>query len=131
MAIRVLAILLLGASSTGCMSRGPPVVPVSGILKCNGHPIANLQLSFIPTTGPASTGMSDSTGRFKLIVTPKQDGAVVGTHTVIVSYNPPPDEFHPAPSNLDEILAKFGSPESSPLKVEISQAKDNLEINLD
>lgn len=117
----------------GCDSGGPKVVPVSGVLTRNGQPVPNLEVYFMPTHGRNSVGMADAQGRFTLGYTPDQEGALVGEHTVFVVFNPPQTgaERAVAPADLQPILKKYGSKDTSPLKIEIKKRESNLEIKLD
>ena len=128
---RCASVLIFGTTLVGCFSRGPKIVPVSGKLTRNGQPVANLEVYFMPTQGRPSVGTSDPMGQFKLRFTREQEGASVGTHTVFVTFNPPDQSEYASPSDLNEILAKYGSKDVSPLKIEIAQAVKDLEIKLD
>jgi len=118
------------AVELGCNSSGPAIVPVSGTVTRNGKPVPFVSLYFQPTSGRPSVGNCDGEGRFKLGYTRDQDGAKVDTHTVFVVYvnggaaGPPPADFQ-------EIYKKYGTPELSPLKIEVKKAMKNLEIKLD
>lgn len=127
------AVLFFSLALCGCDSGGPKIVPVSGTLTRNGKPVPNLEVYFMPTEGRNSVGMADDQGRFSLGYTASQDGALVGTHTVFVVFNPPRSgaERVATPADLKPILDKYGSKETSPLQVEIKRAVNNLEIKLD
>ena len=129
--IRCVSVAVLGTTLMGCNWRGPKIVPVSGKLTRNGKPVPHLEVNFLPAQGRPSVGVSDSTGQFKLGYTDKHEGATVGTHTVFVTYDPPQETESALPSNLNDILAKYGSKEVSPLKVDIAKAVSDLEIKLD
>jgi hypothetical protein len=79
--------LLLLAACAGCqMAR---LAEVEGTLTCQGRPLANVQVEFIPdaehgTTGPRSTGVTDSKGHFVLRCDDQRPGAVVGQHCVVL-----------------------------------------------
>ena len=126
-------IVVWAALLVGCNQGGPNVVPVSGVLTRNGKPVPNLEVYFMPTHGRNSVGMADENGRFKLGYTPDQEGALVATHTVFVVFNPPQttSERLAAPAEIRPILEKYGTMDTSPLKVEITKAVSNLEIKLD
>jgi len=120
----------------GCTDPGPEVVPVSGTLMRDGKPVGNLDVTFKPVQGRPSFGEADGNGRFTLKYTRDQDGAVVGTHTVWViwKHRSAADEFagkRPEAEVL-EILKEYGSEDRTKLtNVEITEATDNLIINLD
>lgn len=120
----------------GCSS-GPKVVPVSGTLTRNGKPVPKLTVHFIPDQGRPSWGVSDDTGRFTLEYDSTLKGAVTGPHTVWVQWRPGSmqEEMNPKaaskPADLPAILAKYGSQDKSPLKIEITRGTDDLELKLD
>jgi hypothetical protein len=121
---------LLAITTTGCSRSGPEIVPVTGTVTRNGKPVPFVTVYFQPTSGRPSLGNCDSEGRFKLGYTRDQDGAKVDTHTVYVVY------FNeaaggPAPADFKEIYKKYGTPELSPLKIEVKKPMKNLEIKLD
>lgn len=127
------AAVLLSLVFWGCGGGGPRIVRVEGNLTRNGQPVPNLEVYFMPTTGRNSVGMADDKGHFKLGYTADQDGALVGTHTVFVVFNPPMSgaERVAAPADMRPILEKYGSKDTSPLKVEITKPVTDLEIKLD
>ena len=135
-----LAAYVIVAAFLGCGDSGPKVVAVSGRVTRHGKPVPNLTISFVPQGGGRpSQARLDQDGRFKLVHGLDKDGAEVGTHTVSVSFPPsdPGEEIamiegtKKLPPEVIEVLTKYGNPESSPLKVEITQAKSDLEIKLD
>lgn len=71
-------------------------VPVSGVVTCEGKPIANATVNFTPLAdqgraagrrGRVALGMTDKDGRFKLTTYENDDGAIVGKHKVTVGLN--------------------------------------------
>src|SRR5262245_25943262 len=110
-----------------CTRSGPEIVPVSGTVTRDGKPVPFVSIYFQPTTGRPSVGNCDGEGRFKLGYTPDQDGAKVDTHTVFVVYVPG-GAAGPAPADWKEIYKKYGTPELSPLKIEVKKAVKNLEV---
>src|SRR5256885_1115694 len=122
-----MASIVLIAAALGCSSGGPDIVPVSGRVTRNGKPVPNVTIYFHPASGRPSLGECDADGRFTLRYTHDQDGAKVGNHTVCVVYFPDPSRGA-APADFKEIAAKYGTPEQSPLKIEIKKSEPNLEI---
>jgi hypothetical protein len=116
---------------TGCAGGdAPDVVPVTGVATRNGQPIPSVTLCFQPASGRPSLGECDAQGKFKLRYTREQDGAKIGTHTVYVLYSTEASPG-PAPKDIKAITDKYGTPEISPLKIEIKKREDNLEVRLD
>ena len=69
----------------GCGDAGPALSSVSGKVTKGGKPLANINVTFTPTSGgPASAGRTDSDGRFALICQNGRAGAVQGKHKVLL-----------------------------------------------
>ncbi len=89
--------LLCLTLAMGCGNSGEyAVVPVSGIVTCQGKPVGNATVNFTPKAsedrsslnpGKPALGITDKDGRFKLTTYENDDGAIVGTHTVNVGLN--------------------------------------------
>jgi hypothetical protein len=123
----------------GCKPDGPRVVPVSGVVMRGNAPVAHLHLDFMPEAGRPSWGVSDDQGNFTLNYDRERDGAEVGVHRVFVRFRPksPQDELdfqsgrkklHP---DQKQIVAKYGSMENSPLRVEVKPGGGPVRIDLD
>lgn len=122
---------------TGCSSSGPDIVEVAGRLTRGGKPVPNLTVTFHPDNGRPSWGKADADGNFSLSYDPERDGARVGMHTVFVTYKPGSmaEEIGQVKvtHHADEtaILEKYGDMTKSPLRIEITEEVDDLEIKLD
>ena len=80
-----------------------------------------------------AAGLSERVGAHRLaedLVLAEQDGAKVGMHSVYVVHFAEA-AAGPAPADFKQIYAKYGTPELSPLKIEVKKATNNLEIKLD
>lgn len=86
--------------SLGCGSGDFPVAPTTGIVLCEGKPVALVQVYFEPLgtakspyVGKQGLAVTDSKGRFVLSTYGANDGAVIGRHRVRVgpSGDTPPD----------------------------------------
>lgn len=85
------------ASFAACGSKtGYQTTPVSGVVTCDGQPVANATINFTPVGGEdraegrrgrVALGMTDKDGRFTLTTYKNYDGAIVGRHTVTISAN--------------------------------------------
>jgi|GEM_PF-1806987 len=97
---RVFVVSLFGwvlPSLSGCGGADPyDTTLVSGVLTCQGKPVANGTVNFTPMPnqgqaegrrGRVALGMTDKEGRFKLTTYENNDGAIVGKHTVTVGLN--------------------------------------------
>jgi len=133
--IRSAPFLLLAFSfvSAGCGSGyGPRAeqaasVPAAGVATWKGQPLAGFRITLHPADSqrPAS-GVTDAEGRFVLGTNALDDGAVPGTHKVsVIPELPVDDGLGSAPTDAAslkssvELPAKFASPESSGLTLEV------------
>jgi hypothetical protein len=81
----------LGAlvAAGGCRRAEFTFHPVEGTVTKGGRPLANIEVVFLAdpgsgTVGPRATGTTDAAGRYRLRTDQGDDGAVAGTHRVIV-----------------------------------------------
>jgi hypothetical protein len=89
-----LAVLLpaaLGAAvaAGGCRRPEFAFYPVEGTVTRGGRPLPNIQVVFLAdpdsgTVGPRATGATDAAGRYRLRTDQGDDGAVAGTHRVVL-----------------------------------------------
>ena len=105
----------------GC-GDGANYAPVTGKVTLDGKPLAAAYLVFEPESGTpeqASTGKTDSSGRYTLaVVGTQQPGALVGRHRVRLTTVAPDamqDELSTLPN--DRIPARY---QRNPLTVEVS-----------
>ena len=93
----VVAVMFLGALLAGCGGTNEyETTPVSGVVTCQGKPVANATVNFTPNAeegrpkgqrGRVALGLTDKDGRFTLTTYKDNDGAIVGSHTVTVGLN--------------------------------------------
>ena len=88
--------VLIGLGLTGCGGPDFQTAPVSGKVTLDGDPVADIQVLFQPTgvgegePGPGSRGLTGADGRYKLeTMDGSRNGAVPGTHKVMLSYVDP------------------------------------------
>lgn len=92
-----LALLVTSLWATGCGGGGEQydVVPVSGVVTCQGEPVVGGVVNFTPQPakdkdraagrpGRVALGVTDENGRFELTTYENGDGAIIGRHTVTV-----------------------------------------------
>ncbi len=91
---RGLPVLLMSLFICSCSNSDiPPIAEVSGLVTKNGTPAADISVTFYPEGGRPSLGTTDATGKYTLQYKEDLSGAVVGTHTVMLSTGastPPP-----------------------------------------
>jgi len=116
-------------SIAGCR-RQARLLPVSGTVRLDGRPAANVLVTFLPdpakgAKGPRSAAATDADGRYRLRCDDQRDGAVAGWHRVVVEdlalYAAPRDENAPrmAARPRSRIPALYCEPRQTPLKVEV------------
>lgn len=111
-------------ASIGCGGGDFPTAPVSGTVICEGQPVANAAVYFVPAAsegaksavvGKQGFAFTDSEGKFVISTyTPNGgDGAVVGTHSVSVGKGD---------SNCDCYMNE----EVDLMQVEVKDGEDNV-----
>jgi hypothetical protein len=121
---RQLSLVLCLGLLLGCGGGPPrPVAPVSGKVTFNGEPLPTGTLIFMPQAGgPPATGAIGNDGSYKLTTFSDDDGAVPGTHTVMISALKENGDFSPQTELLPQ---KFGT-EKSGLTAEIKADENNV-----
>jgi hypothetical protein len=114
-AVAVLAVLVPGCG-------GERVAPVKGRVVFNGQPVKEAALTFSPTSaenqldaGTPATGFTDQQGYFELSTFTKNDGALVGTHSVNVVI----DDTNPAKCKRHKGLTLEVKPGSNEFTIEM------------
>jgi hypothetical protein len=133
----MLLVAAAGVLMAGC-SRRAPVAPVEGTLKMKGKPLANVKLDFLSeVSGPRSSGVTDSNGRYTLTCDDGRPGAVVGPHRVVavdlLIYGDKPiprgreEDVLLKPSRLPE---GYGDISKTPWKKEVSEGKNVIDLDI-
>jgi hypothetical protein len=125
----VTSAIILGVAlllSCGCGDGRPSRVPVSGRVMIDGKPLAKAGVRFYPTGGRSSSGRTDAEGRFVLTCFEPNDGALVGSHKVIVA------AIEEISGNTVKWNApkKYAQPDTSGLQATIGGATDDLKFDL-
>jgi hypothetical protein len=92
---RIAVVGLIGGAVAGCGKPAPyQLVPVSGVVTLDGHPVPHAQVTFVPRAsaentapGPGSMAFCDDSGKYELKSVRGEPGAVVGSHQVQISAN--------------------------------------------
>jgi hypothetical protein len=135
--VALLCALLVGVSGCGAKQQ---FAPVSGVVKLDGAPVAGLVVEFLPdpdtgTHGPRSSGTTDAEGRFHLVCDNQQDGAVVGSHRVLIqdtrSFPPPRGREGKAaaipPSRVPE---RYRKATDTPLRQEVKAEPQTITLEV-
>jgi hypothetical protein len=126
------AILLVLLAGTGCESK-PKVVRVTGTLRHNKEPVAGIMLYFVPDEGRLSWGFTNQDGQYELEYDKKTKGALVASHKVYLIYRPEDSRMRgitPYPG-AQALLAKYGNLETTPLRYEVKENGQVIDIDLD
>ena len=111
--------VLLLAVFTGCGQSGPEVAPVSGRVTLDGQPLASADVSFQPEGAQrASSGRTNTDGRYQLMFKRGQPGALVGEHTVRISVS------REIVRNPPQIPARYDT--QSELRREVKSGEENV-----
>jgi hypothetical protein len=128
------ALLLLACTSAGCGSERAKTASVKGTVTFRGKPVPNGTVTFIPSgPGPAATGEIQKDGSFTLTTYRPGDGAVLGTHKVIVvavedTSTRLPEERNPLPSSI--VPDKYTSAATSDLSAEVKEGENVVVFDL-
>jgi len=126
-------VFVLALVSTGaCRSRSadqPDLGQVSGVVTMDGAPLAGVQVSFAPSEGRESHGITDAEGRYELIYIGRTKGAKVGSHRVYVT-TPIEDESDPDARKIQETIpAKYNK--DTILTAEVTAGKNTVDLELE
>ena len=119
----------------GCGARSDqqPTAPVHGKISYKSKPVTTGTITFVPSkSGPTATGEIQKDGTYKLTSYAPDDGAVLGSHTVMIismqdQANRLPEDRNPLPPPM--IPMKYSNNERSGLTATV-KAGDNI-INFD
>ncbi len=135
-----LFLLSIGLVGNGCSggSSSEHTVAARGVLTHKGQPLANYAVTLQPLEGQrGAAGETDEQGHFVLGTNSQGDGAPPGKHRVSIAYLGPvasrPDGQNnfTAPQPKVKLAAKYGSPETSGLTVEVpASGSSDLKIEV-
>ena len=110
--------------TVGC-SRGdaPKTAPVEGTVTMAGKPLSRVGVTFLPTgTGPIASGNTDEKGQFSLRTVKPGDGAVIGSHKVVLGAA----EEGPPRGGAASIPNRYGRPDTTDLTAEVKAGQTNV-----
>jgi hypothetical protein len=124
----LLALLFVAGSLTGCgRNSGPELGYVEGDVTFNGNPATFAIVEFQPEEkgGSPSVGFADEEGHYRLQFTRDRNGAMLGRHTVRITFDddPSPDQLAPL-----RIPARYNT--QSQLKVEVEPGRNEHDFDL-
>jgi hypothetical protein len=128
--------VICAAWCSGCSSDEPEIVRVTGTVTRGGKPVLGLIVHFQPEGGRPSWGETDKDGHFDLDYDPQHRGARVGKHKVFFELgsggaSEPGAASRATSEEQREILKKYGSRETTPLSVEISEEGQVVDLKVD
>lgn len=136
-----LLVALLALIAAGCGS-GAKVAEVSGVVMLDGKPMPDALVEFLPdpekgTHGPVSSATTDQSGHFRLVAHGHHDGAVVGSHRVLVqdarSIPQAVTDYakvKPPPVLPSRIGNEYATAASTPLRQEVKAGSQTITLEL-
>jgi hypothetical protein len=78
-------ILCLCGGCGGGTADAPELAEVRGVVKLEGKPLEGATVTFMPTEGRPSAGLTNAAGEYELMYTMEEPGAKLGKHTVTIT----------------------------------------------
>jgi hypothetical protein len=131
---RFCTLLVLSLVLLGCGPRGVETAIVKGKVTYKNKPVPNGTVNFTPIKmGPTATGQIQPDGSYTLTTTKAGDGAVIGTHSVVIvamqdNANALPEQRSPTPPPI--VPMKYTSPATSDLKATVEQKENTIDFDL-
>lgn len=107
----------------------PELGTVSGVVKADGSPLANVVVTFTPSTGRPSVGRTGTDGTYSLDFTADTKGAAIGTHTVTVSLAPS-DSYESGAADKKEETKLPKSASDGSIQKEVKAGDNAIDIDL-
>lgn len=128
--------IVVGCSQSD--TAGPKLVAVNGTVTLDAKPLANAQVTFLPTgntPGFGSTAKTDAEGKYKLKGQRGGEGAVAGTYKVVISKRVLPDgsidDKPPIESQAKEMLpVKYSMEPQSTLTATVPESGGTVDFSL-
>lgn len=128
--------LFVAAGGCGSKSDYPDTVPVYGLVSYNGAPVTRGTITFVSAEGHSATGQIESDGSYRLSTFAPNDGAVPGSHRVMIVADtsnpnliPGSSPGYEAPQDL--VPAKYKDVNTSGLTAEVSAEKPEITFDLE
>jgi hypothetical protein len=125
--IRKLGLIATAGLLLGCgRGTGPELAWVEGDVTFNGIPATFAIIEFQPAEkGSPSIGFADEDGHYRLQFSQGRQGAMVGQHTVRITFDDDPSPDSPPPIRVP---AKYNT--QSELKVEVKRGSNEHDFDL-
>jgi len=119
----LLAALALFGGVAGCGKAGPATLKVTGVVVIDDEPLADAEVTFIPSVGRPASGRTDGGGRFTLTTFAPGDGAMLGEHVVTVSKEVPAKTTADGPyvEYTQVVPGPYVRPQTSPLRATVGK----------
>ena len=126
-------VMLASATVFGCSRSGLDLVPVEGVVKFKGAPVAGAGIMFVPARGLPAMAITDENGKFEL-KTANQSGALVGEYQVSISKSKtttiPQNQGFPLYKTESLIPNKYTKSSTSGLTANVVDDDNNFEFDL-
>ncbi|MFG0239925.1 MAG: carboxypeptidase-like regulatory domain-containing protein [Gimesia chilikensis] len=106
----------------------PDLGTVSGVVTMDGKPLPAVTVTFTPTEGRPSNGVTDEEGHYELGYLRDTMGAVIGTHKVSIS-TPQDAPTPPGQTYKDPIPAKYNA--QTTLTEEVKAGDNTIDFKLE
>lgn len=119
--VRRMSVVLVAALAAGCGAGSGPV-PVRGVVKLDGQPVAGAAVTFVAQTpgGRDAHGSTNEKGEFRLTTSKPDDGALPGTYKVVIQ--PPGEEGGSTPFDEGKPAARPKAPRGPRIPAKYSAA---------
>ena len=118
--------VLLSVTCFGC-NRGPKIATVRGTVTLDDAPLPYAAVVFNPENGRPAGATTDENGKYKLNFTEGRQGALLGTHRVIITTRRDPwkdKQGNPQPGSGERLPAEYNT--NSTLKFTVEAGKENI-----
>lgn len=124
-----LVLILVISISYGCGDTSEiNLGKVTGTITVNGQPLSDGEITFQPGSGRPSLGMTNSLGFYELHYTKGKKGALVGSHSVIITTSMPDDGRTQSPGLLT-IPSRYNT--ATELSFEVKPGQNKADFQLD
>lgn len=123
-----LCLCLTAGCGGGAGSDQPDLGTVTGVVTMDGDPLSGVTVTFTPTEGRPSNGVTDEAGKYELGYLRDIKGAVIGTHSVSIT-TPQEAPTPPGQKYKDPIPAKYNA--QTTLTEEVKAGDNTIDFKLE